>query len=73
MPPIMNSPSSRLEAFVPGLDASHFDLSRLIEATDFADLADIRSGSRDAAIEGVGWTGVRPDAAARRRLAASMP
>jgi len=44
---------ARLEAFVPRLDPVTFDLSRLIEASDFAALADIRSGARDAAIEGV--------------------
>lgn len=44
---------ARLEAFVPRLDPATFDLSRLIEASDFAALADIRSGARDAAIEGV--------------------
>ena len=43
----------RLEAFVPKLDADRFDLSQLIEAKDFDALADIRAGSRDAAIEGV--------------------
>ncbi|QNM82170.1 cisplatin damage response ATP-dependent DNA ligase [Sphingomonas sabuli] len=44
---------ARLERFVPQLDGERFDLSRLIEATDFAHLTDIRAGSRDAAIEGV--------------------
>lgn len=44
---------ARLEAFVPRLDPVTFDLSRLIEASDFAALADVRSGARDAAIEGV--------------------
>ncbi len=43
----------QLEAFVPRLAASHFDLSPLIEAADFAELAVLRAGARDAAIEGV--------------------
>ena len=42
-----------LEALVPGLDPAHFDLSALIPATTFAELAEIRAGARDAAIEGV--------------------
>ncbi len=44
---------SRLEAFMPRLNPERFDLSRLIEAGDFDELSDIRSGARDAAIEGV--------------------
>ena len=44
---------ARLEALVPTLDPVRFDLSALIEAPDFAALADIRAGARDAAIEGV--------------------
>ncbi|MET0250166.1 MAG: cisplatin damage response ATP-dependent DNA ligase [Sphingobium sp.] len=44
---------ARLEAFVPQLDASRFDLSSVIEAEDFESLAEIRAGARDAAIEGV--------------------
>jgi DNA ligase-1 len=44
---------SRLEAFIPALDPHRFDLSRVIEAGDFAELEDIRAGARDAAIEGV--------------------
>ncbi len=44
---------SRLEAFVPKLDPERFDLSQLIEAADFQELGEIRSGARDAAIEGV--------------------
>jgi len=44
---------ARLEAFVPKLDSERFDLSQLIEAKDFDELADIRSRARDAAIEGV--------------------
>ncbi len=43
----------QLEGFVPRLAASHFDLSHVIEATDFDDLAERRAGARDAAIEGV--------------------
>jgi DNA ligase-1 len=44
---------ARLESFVPKLDPERFDLSQLIEAKDFEDLANIRAGARDAAIEGV--------------------
>jgi DNA ligase 1 len=43
----------RLEAFVPRLPQDRFDLSQLIEAKDFEELSGIRSGARDAAIEGV--------------------
>ena len=43
----------QLEAFVPRLAASHFDLSQVIDASDFDDLAERRAGARDAAIEGV--------------------
>ncbi|MGN7931129.1 cisplatin damage response ATP-dependent DNA ligase [Sphingopyxis sp. 22461] len=43
----------QLEAFVPGLADSHFDLSQVIDAADFGDLAERRAGARDAAIEGV--------------------
>jgi DNA ligase-1 len=43
----------RLEAFTPKLDPDRFDLSQLIEARSFEQLGDIRSGARDAAIEGV--------------------
>ncbi len=43
----------QLEAFVPRLAASHFDLSQVIDAADFDDLATRRAGARDAAIEGV--------------------
>jgi DNA ligase 1 len=43
----------RLEAAMPRLDVSRFDLSAIIEASDFDALADIRAGARDAAIEGV--------------------
>ena len=44
---------TRLEAFAPTLDPHRFDLSQVIEAADFAALANIRAGARDAAIEGV--------------------
>ncbi len=43
----------RLERFAVRLDAERFDLSRTIDAADFAALGDIRAGARDAAIEGV--------------------
>ena len=44
---------ARLEAVMPRLDPVRFDLSAVIAAIDFDDLARIRSGARDAAIEGV--------------------
>ncbi len=44
---------ARLETFSAGLDPARFDLSALIEATDFGALQEIRAGARDAAIEGV--------------------
>jgi DNA ligase-1 len=44
---------ARLEAFIPKLNPERFDLSQLIEAKDFDELASIRAGARDAAIEGV--------------------
>jgi DNA ligase-1 len=43
----------RLERFVGNLDADRFDLSVLIEATDFAALEEMRASARDAAIEGM--------------------
>lgn len=43
----------QLEAFVPRLADSHFDLSQVIDAADFDDLAERRARARDAAIEGV--------------------
>ena len=43
----------RLEALMPRLDPTRFDLSAVIEAADFEALADIRLGTRDAAIEGL--------------------
>ena len=44
---------ARLEAFMERLPADRFDISQLIEAENFAELAEIRSGARDAAIEGM--------------------
>ena len=44
---------ARLEALVPRLDPARFDLSAVIAADDFEALADIRLGTRDAAIEGL--------------------
>ncbi|MBA3897009.1 MAG: cisplatin damage response ATP-dependent DNA ligase [Sphingomonadaceae bacterium] len=44
---------ARLEAVMPRFDAARFDLSALIDAKDFDALEEIRSGARDAAIEGV--------------------
>ena len=44
---------ARLEALVPQLDPSRFDLSDIVEAADFAALLTIRDGARDAAIEGL--------------------
>jgi DNA ligase-1 len=43
----------QLEAFVPRLADSHFDLSQVIDASDFDELAERRARARDAAIEGV--------------------
>jgi len=42
-----------LEDAMPRFDGDRFDISTLIAASDFADLARIRDGARDAAIEGV--------------------
>lgn len=42
-----------LEALMERLPASHFDLSALVEAEDFAHLARIRDTARDEAIEGL--------------------
>jgi DNA ligase-1 len=44
---------ARLEQVVPRLAPGRFDLSALIEAPDFAALAEIRAGARDASIEGM--------------------
>jgi DNA ligase 1 len=43
----------RLEAFIARLDSDRFDISAVIAARDFDDLAETRAGARDAAIEGV--------------------
>lgn len=43
----------RLEALIPRLDPERFDLSETIAAKDMEALAEIRAGTRDAAIEGV--------------------
>jgi DNA ligase-1 len=43
----------RLERFVGDLDPHRFDLSVLIDAPNFAALADMRASARDAAIEGM--------------------
>jgi DNA ligase-1 len=42
-----------LEALMPRLPASHFDLSQVVEAIDFDQLTQIRAGARDEAIEGL--------------------
>ena len=42
-----------LEAFVPRLDPARFDLSAVIAADSFGDLAEIRARARDDAIEGI--------------------
>ena len=42
-----------LEGFVPRLDPERFDLSAVIPARSFAELAEIRAKARDEAIEGV--------------------
>ncbi|WDA42327.1 cisplatin damage response ATP-dependent DNA ligase [Erythrobacter sp. BLCC-B19] len=42
-----------LEALIPRLPESHFDLSQLVEAEDFAQLSAIRDTARDEAIEGL--------------------
>jgi len=44
---------ARLEALVPRLEPTRFDLSRVIEAADFTELEAIRAGARDDRIEGV--------------------
>ncbi|ABQ70324.1 DNA ligase (ATP) [Rhizorhabdus wittichii RW1] len=44
---------ARLEAFAARLDPARFDLSAVIAARDFDELAETRAGARDAAIEGV--------------------
>ncbi|MCX7677013.1 MAG: cisplatin damage response ATP-dependent DNA ligase [Alteraurantiacibacter sp.] len=42
-----------LETLMPHLPASHFDLSPLVEARDFAELAALRANARNSAIEGL--------------------
>ncbi len=44
---------ARLEAFMSRLPADRFDLSEVVNAEHFDALADIRDGTRDAAIEGL--------------------
>jgi DNA ligase-1 len=44
---------ARLEALMPRLPAERFDLSAVVEAEHFEQLAEIRAGARDEAIEGV--------------------
>ena len=44
---------TRLEALIARLDPEHFDLSMVIPAADFAELAAIREKAREDAIEGV--------------------
>ena len=44
---------ARLESFMPRLDPARFDLSQVIDAPDFESLETIRTGARDAAIEGL--------------------
>ncbi|MGB5778034.1 MAG: cisplatin damage response ATP-dependent DNA ligase [Allopontixanthobacter sediminis] len=43
----------RLERFLSRLPVEHFDLSRIVDAEDFAQLAQIRETARDDAIEGL--------------------
>jgi DNA ligase 1 len=42
-----------LEQLISRLPASHFDLSQVLEADSFDDLATVRAGARDEAIEGL--------------------
>ncbi len=44
---------ARLERFISELDPGRFDLSQLIEASNFAELEELRAGARDASIEGM--------------------
>ncbi len=44
---------ARLEALMPRLPAERFDLSAVVEAEHFEQLAEIRAGARDEAIEGL--------------------
>lgn len=43
----------RLETFMSRLDRDRFDLSPLVDVSDFAALEELRLGARDAAIEGL--------------------
>ncbi|WP_271439682.1 cisplatin damage response ATP-dependent DNA ligase [Pontixanthobacter luteolus] len=44
---------ARLEQFVPRLPESHFDISQIVHAESFEELAEIRESARDDAIEGL--------------------
>ena len=44
---------ARLEALMDELPPTHFDLSAIVDASDFDHLAQIREGTRDDAIEGL--------------------
>ena len=44
---------ARLEAVLPGLDPTRFELSPLVEAASWDELAALRDAARDAAIEGL--------------------
>lgn len=44
---------ARLEALMPRLPADYFDISRVIEAPDFAGLTALRANARDDSIEGL--------------------
>lgn len=44
---------ARLEAFVPRLDPSRFDLSQLIDAVNFEALEELRTGVRGEGVEGM--------------------
>jgi DNA ligase 1 len=43
----------RLEDLVPGLPRERFDISQIIDVSDFSELAALRAGARSASIEGV--------------------
>ena len=43
----------RLETFAANLEPERFDISQLIDASDFDALADLRMNARDASIEGI--------------------
>jgi DNA ligase-1 len=43
----------RLESFASNLDSERFDVSKLIDASDFDALEDLRMNARDASIEGI--------------------